>query len=408
AEVIDAARLNRDPAVLWEAQAHRARLLTSIPGREAGAEAAFRDALATIDVEWTRLGGDEHRIGFLSPLMRFHTDYVDFLVARNQSERAAQFIDESRARVLARKLDRPTPARPAPGAVVLSYWLGTTKSYLWIRGARGFAQAILPPRSVIEDLVNRYSREILDTGDPLDRDSAAGRELYRALVAPAEAHIPLGARVLIIPDGSLHALNFETLLVDGPPLHYWIEDAAVAVAPSMRVLDPAPPLPAHDRALFIGDPAFADPRFPPLPALKEEAGIVRRHFPRGDSYTREQAIPAAYRQASSGAHSVVHFAAHATANVESPLDSAVILSRSGDQYKLYARDVMGFPLAARVVTISACYSAGSKAFRGEGLMGFAWAFLQAGARNVVAGIWEADDGFAPRLMDRFYHRLAAG
>ncbi|MGH9657621.1 MAG: tetratricopeptide repeat protein, partial [Bryobacteraceae bacterium] len=65
AEVIDAARLNRDPAVLWEAQAHQARLLTSMPGREAGAEAAFRDALATIDVEWTRLGGDEHRIGFL-------------------------------------------------------------------------------------------------------------------------------------------------------------------------------------------------------------------------------------------------------------------------------------------------------------------------------------------------------
>src|SRR5262249_30269081 len=87
---------------------------------------------------------------------------------------------------------------------------------------------------------------------------------------------------------------------------------------------------------------------------------------------------------------------------------AVVLSRQGDQYKLYARDVIDIPIHAELVTISACRSAGVRAYAGEGLIGFAWAFLRAGARAVVAGLWDVSDGSTQRLMTQFYAGIASG
>ena len=95
----------------------------------------------------------------------------------------------------------------------------------------------------------------------------------------------------------------------------------------------------------------------------------------------------------------MHFTAHAEANTESPLDSAVILSQDGSGYKLYARDILEQPLSADLVTISACRGAGERKYAGEGLVGFAWAFLRAGAQRVIAGLWDVDDRSTAALMD---------
>ena len=40
-------------------------------------------------------------------------------------------------------------------------------------------------------------------------------------------------------------------------------------------------------------------------------------------------------------------------------------------------------------------------------MGFAWAFLQAGARAVVAGLWDVSDTSTGPLMSKFYDGIAA-
>ncbi len=66
------------------------------------------------------------------------------------------------------------------------------------------------------------------------------------------------------------------------------------------------------------------------------------------------------------------------------------------------------PLHADLVTISACYGAGERAYSGEGLVGLAWAFLRAGAHNVIAGLWEVTDASTEQLMDRFYDELGKG
>ena len=39
----------------------------------------------------------------------------------------------------------------------------------------------------------------------------------------------------VVPDGPVHRLNLETLVAPSPQPHYWIEDAEVAVSPSIAI-----------------------------------------------------------------------------------------------------------------------------------------------------------------------------
>jgi CHAT domain-containing protein len=122
----------------------------------------------------------------------------------------------------------------------------------------------------------------------------------------------------------------------------------------------------------------------------------------------DRATPASYLDSQPARFDIVHFTAHADANIESPLDSAVILSKGATGYKLYARDVADHQLTADLVTISACRSAGERTYAGEGLVGFAWAFLRAGAKRVIAGLWDVDDRSTADLMGHVYSEIAAG
>jgi len=97
------------------------------------------------------------------------------------------------------------------------------------------------------------------------------------------------------------------------------------------------------------------------------------------------------------------------ANSQQPLESAVVLSCGADgNYKLFARDIMRLPLRARLVTISSCRSAGDRAYSGEGQVGLAWAFLRAGAHQVIAALWDVKDSATPELMDAMYGDIRRG
>jgi CHAT domain-containing protein len=125
--------------------------------------------------------------------------------------------------------------------------------------------------------------------------------------------------------------------------------------------------------------------------------------------TRAQAVPEAYDKARPGLFSLIHFSAHVEANENSPLDSAIILSPGlYGRRELYARDLMKNPLHADLVTISGCSSVGKKVLSGEGMVGFAWAAFQAGARNAVTSLWEVDDRSTTELMNHFYTGVTRG
>ena len=57
---------------------------------------------------------------------------------------------------------------------------------------------------------------------------------------------------------------------------------------------------------------------------------------------------------------------------------------------------------------TACYGSGTRSYAGEGLVGLSWAFLRAGAHNVIGALWEVSDESTPRLMDTLYQGLEDG
>lgn len=56
--------------------------------------------------------------------------------------------------------------------------------------------------------------------------------------------------------------------------------------------------------------------------------------------------------------------------------------------------------------MSSCRSAGARVYSGEGLVGLAWAFLEAGAQNVIASLWNVNE--ESRLMSAMYRELTRG
>ena len=270
----------------------------------------------------------------------------------------------------------------------------------------------MPAAGDVEALVSR-DRQVVEHSltDPIAANDPSGASLWNKLLAEIAPQIPKGSRLIVIPDGPLHRVNLETMINPAPSPHYWIEDVEIAIAPSITIAAYKPP-PVPRRApslLLIGAPDYSGTSYSSLPKAAEELDVIQSHFAGATHqvYKGTQASPAAYAQASPAGFSLIHFAAHAEANAEVPLESAIVLSRQGGQDKLYAHDVVQIPINADLVTISACRSAGERTYAGEGLIGFAWAFLQAGARDVVAGLWDVSDTSTEALMDNFYAGIAS-
>ena len=164
---------------------------------------------------------------------------------------------------------------------------------------------------------------------------------------------------------------------------------------------------------MIGNPIATGTGYENLVNAFAEIRGIEKHFPPDNRtvVTQSGAVPAAYAESTPEQFSYIHFVAHGTASRLDPLDSAVVLSPSPqhpESFKLYARDIMRYPLHARLVTISACYGSGLRAYAGEGLVGLSWAFLRAGSHNVIGALWEVNDASTPLLMDRLYGELEAG
>ncbi len=441
-EVVD----SKDSPVFlkWEAQRSLARLYED-EHQNKGADREYRAALNTFEGARSELRHENTRLPFLTNATHIYDDYIHFLVSRGKSDEALQIAEYSRARTLREGLgllkkstQYPVPStqkkpdshreslfQPDPlnttqiarrvGGSILFYWLGEKQSYLWLVTAQKTTLFTLPPASEIDAVVRRYRDLLVGSQYPLEASDSDGLALYRTLVEPAKTLLPKkNARVFIIPDGILSTINFETLIVPDPSPHYWIEDVTVVDASSLRLLAASRPPVTHKLQLeMIGDAVAANADYPPLRNAAVEMESIGKHFAPAQQkiFSRERATPAAFLSSKPEQFSYIHFVAHGTASRTSPLDSAIVLSRAtreDDSFKLYARDIIQHSLHADLVTISTCYGGGSRAYSGEGLVGLSWAFLRAGAHNVIGALWEVSDVSTPQLMDQLYRDLKAG
>jgi CHAT domain-containing protein/Flp pilus assembly protein TadD len=423
-------RVLRDPTVdtrrRWEAEAGLAQVWDG-EGRFVEAERQYLKAINMIEQARHSVNHDELRLSFLSSGIAVYGEFIDFLILRGKAADALNQAELSRARTLSEGLSsngqvaashaspRVSPQQLAKRlhATLLVYWLGEKRSYLWAVTPSKTEYFTLPPAPEIDPLVKSYREFTLKSGDLLQGAASTGEKLYKSLVEPAKNLISPGSRVILLPDASLYGLNFETLIVPGPQPHFWIEDVTLTTANSLSLLasaaNRAPP--KEKNLLLVGD-ALPVPEFGPLPQAPAEMQKIAQYFGKSRRAILKgpQATPNAYLSSEPARFSYVHFVTHGTASRARPLESAVILSKepAGEAYKLYARDIVQHRLNANLVTISACNGSGTRAYSGEGLVGLSWAFLAAGAHNVIGALWEVSDASTPQLMDTLYAELSRG
>lgn len=412
-------------------------MLDELHGRMADAEKMYKFTLAVYESERATLRKEETQLPFGANASQVYDDYINLLIGQKRTGDALALAAQSRARTLDQGLDsdagkstfrslviNPQHIAQAADATLLFYWLGEKQSYLWAITPARIAISVLPPRSEIAARVKSYNSAILNLRDVRGDGNQDGLWLYNALVAPARALILPHKPVVILDDGALSQLNFDTLLVPGSAsakagdtlatTHYLIEDFTLVSAPSLEMLGARKNTRnGTAKMLLLGDPVSPSQDYPTLPLFGYEMRKIAGHFSNNQltSFRGGQATPAAYLESHPLQYSYIHFVSHATASTNDPLDSAIVLSRATadeSSFKLYARDIVNEPIDAELVTISACYGSGTRLYAGEGLVGLSWAFLRAGAHRVIGALWEVSDASTPRMMDSFYGNLASG
>jgi len=302
---------------------------------------------------------------------------------------------------------------------------GSGGSWLFVLTSTDVRVYPLPSRRTVESSV-RFWLGLLQRGDGSEREPAT--RLYRDLLAAALTDLPAGiGRLIVVPDGSLHRVPFDALRSgpDEPPL---VERFEITHAPSASVwllLRGGPDTATDARALILADPEFprasldhaalrafrlTDVSIGRLPFARREARSVLRSLGDGDIRVGAAATEAFLKQADLRNYRLVHFAAHALIDEDAPDRSAILLAPGADTEDglLQAREVLDLDLSGAMVTLSACRSAGGRVIAGEGVMGLARSFFQAGASVVIGGLWPLRDEVTATLMESFYRNLGQG
>ncbi len=403
----------------WQVQAEAGELWAAM-GHSDKARTQFQAAIDTAESARGEINDDWNRITFSRQTLELYRRYVDFLIERKDSIEALRVAESSQARQLLEKLNVTGKFAPSPDfskvarsqqAIILSYWLNGNRSYLWVTTARGSQICPLGDSAKLTSQIADYRRQIDDRADFLQQPHSS-IALYNKLIAPAAASIPAGANLIVIPDGPLANLNFETLIAPEKPRQYWLEKVSIRVTPSLTLLHRNEQRPAPISSLLLVGGTKPPPEFPSLPGSQHEIDSIGALFQSAKPLvlSADQATPQRFLAADPGRFSLIHLSAHAVAVKENPLDSSIILTpeSSTGNFRLYARQLAAMKFHADLVTLSACQGAGAKAVPGEGLVGFTWALLSAGAHNVVAGLWNVPDKASAQLMDGFYSALQKG
>ncbi len=322
-----------------------------------------------------------------------------------------------------------------PDTALVEYALGEQRSYAWALTAHGLTTSTLPGRADIEKQVDAYRKEVsqrvsaLTAGSALARIQLQSKAIYKALLTPFEKDLAQTRSLIIVPDGGLDYLPFETLMNGSSSA--LIERFAISYSPSasaLAVLKTRKDSRDIQKMLL----AFADPDASPagpsaalsasvergldltrLPnARAEVAAISSLYKPEQTrSYLGSDATEHAIKTEDLRNYRFLHFATHGYFDEERPARSGIVLSPGSDSAEdglLQVGEIMRLRLNADLVTLSACQTGLGQLLAGEGVMGLTRAFLYAGAQSVVVSLWNVNDSATAELMKTFYRELSRG
>lgn len=319
---------------------------------------------------------------------------------------------------------------------MIEFVLSEKKSFAWVIHRDKLVAVTLPPSAEIETMVSEYRNEFagkinsLTAMQAIAKQKAQGQKLYQKLFQPLETHLTTAKNLVIVPDGALAYLPFETLATTNAAT-YLIERFAISYAPSASALAAIRTSNPTNKDEVKGMIAFGDPIYTKTETVNLNEAAVRNFDLKQLPYTRTEVneiaalFPATERRVLIGTdaqermvkteplhqYRYVHFAAHSNVDEEHPGRSGIILTMhagSNEDGVLQMSEVMRLKLNADLVTLSACRTGLGKLLNGEGMIGLTRSFFYAGAKSVVVSLWNVNDIATASLMKSFYKHLQQG
>lgn len=400
-----------------------------------------------IDVEYDRIQG---KIAEMNPATE--EDQIKQLMSRmtelnDQRDAVVKKIRQASPRLAS--LQYPEPLDLAgtqqildPGTVLLSYSVGKEKSYLFaVNKDKDHAALHVYPLAwnerAIKEKVEAY-RNLIQRKESLKSRQAlfsAGKELFDGLIAPAEKIVEKAKHVLIVPDGPLYILPFSAMIREWDPkrgkvqfLMEWKPTSVEVSATVYAEIRKEKNRPSHSagEVIVFGDPLYTASSelqtvstrgldLTPLPATRDEARSIEALYPGSvKSFLGKDATEEEAKHIGKDAR-FIHFACHGFIDERFPLNSALALAiprqpaEGQENGLLQAWEVFEqIRIHADLVTLSACETGLGKEMRGEGLIGLTRAFQFAGARSVLASLWNVSDESTAEFMKDFYRHLKNG
>ena len=257
-----------------------------------------------------------------------------------------------------------------------------------------------------------------ETGTELTSQQVEGgtlRTLYDMVIAPF-SHLIEGDELIIVPDRSSFFIPYAALM-DQHSRHL-SEKLRIRLAPSLTSLRLLAECPegrhSTSGALLVGNPWLKTVRiknsrpFKQLLGAEKEVKMIGQILNieplTGKNATKDQVLSRL------PSVSLVHMATHGCAKTGeiylSPNPASMEKHEEKDSLLTMA-EVLDTQLHAKLVVLSCCHTARGE-IKAEGVVGMARAFLGAGARSVIASLWELDDLATLEFMRLFYEHLVAG
>ena len=242
-----------------------------------------------------------------------------------------------------------------------------------------------------------------------------GERLGRILIKPIRAMVPDQDEWIIVPDGFLFFLPFESL-PSGTGEKTMLETTTISYQFASRLI--LPPEPRADKpaqetgvlafAPFTGDRFLSTGpyRFPPLPASQDEVAELP-----GSRYSGREATKSRFLR-ELNRYPILHLATHAVSSANNAAGSFIAFYPGSDtpiDDCLFLEELYGLDLNnTRLVVISACETGQGELVSNEGVISLARAFAYAGCASSISSLWKADDQATSYILKRFYVYLKRG
>lgn len=379
--------------------------------------------------------------------------YQNELFNAQQHYRAlVQYLEKSYPLYYQLKYDRSIPRIAALQLVIpeasalVSYFVGDSILYSFIISKHDFQvfKTPLPNNFEDEQVGLRKSIQYQLNEDYIKLANSLYQQLFPFQLSKNITSL------IIIPDGNLSKLPFETLLtqkvnplgaVDFSKLPYLINQYQVSYALSgalfyQQQLMPTDFSEAQDGLLAYA-PVFDKPQdinsfssgtrnpltaantgrtltadghyVAALPATADEvqsiANVFKEKGQKTSIYLFQNANENQLKHSDITHSKYLHIATHGFINEEQPDLSGLLLfpdSIEQEDHILYSGEVYNLNLHAQLVVLSACETGLGKVANGEGLLGLSRAFFYAGAENLIVSLWKVQDRATADLMVRFY------